>query len=294
MVREAICSEISHPAAFESFIDEYNLSREALAEEDDKERPNLQRALAELKAERDDLWERRSTFGDEFVDQRAIELTTKIDSTQARLKILDTAPKGNLKFDRNAMKGLASDVEAAFAPGFDAKSATGAKVVAALHDLVGKIIVDLSHAVYRSERLSGGLNESETIASEGWDPRRTKFVLDHLDPEHALGDALISLLRAGAKDELYVFQDKAGRTDSSYRDSSLKGYVRVAFFLPLPIARIEHQIAHVRKVWRYGFLGGTSLDSYISVLRERHMGGRKQMIEIDGPTFEIIGSAIAD
>lgn len=149
------------------------------------------------------------------------------------------------------------------------------------------------HAVYRFERLTGGLNESETIASKGWDPSSTKFVLDHLDAEHTLGDALISLLRAGASNELYVFQDQAGRADSSYRDSLLKGYVRVAFFLPLPIARIEHQVAHIRKVWRYGYLGGASLESYISVLREQHLGGRKQMIEIDGPSFEIIGSAIA-
>jgi DNA-binding transcriptional ArsR family regulator len=149
-------------------------------------------------------------------------------------------------------------------------------------------------AVDRFEKLGGSLNEDETLASEGWNPEAIRFPVDHLNPEHALGDALITLLRAGGADKLYVFENEAGEKDTSYRRAILRGYLRVDFYLPLPIARIEHQIGHVRKVWRYGFLGGAPLDSYVAVLRDRHLGGRMQMIEIDGTAFEIIGSAITN
>jgi hypothetical protein len=149
-------------------------------------------------------------------------------------------------------------------------------------------------AVYSFERLVGGLNESETVASEGWDPATIKFPLDQLGEEHMLGDALVTLLRAGATDALYVFLDEKGVQNSEYKDSWLRGYLRVAFYLPIPLVRIEHQIGGLRKVWRYGFLGGAPLESYISVLREQHLGGRMHVTEIDGTSFEIIGQAVAD
>jgi hypothetical protein len=123
-------------------------------------------------------------------------------------------------------------------------------------------------AVYTFERIPGGSNESETLASEGWDPATIKFPLDQLGEEHMLGEALTTLLRAGATDTLYVFLDEKGVPNSKYKDTWLRGYLRVAFYLPLPLARVEHQIGGLRKVWRYGFLGGAPLEGYISVLRE--------------------------
>jgi hypothetical protein len=149
-------------------------------------------------------------------------------------------------------------------------------------------------AVYSFERLFGGPSESETLASDGWDPTTIKFPLDQLGEEHMLGDALITLLRAGGTDALYVFRDEKGAQNSDYEDSWLRGYLRVAFYLPIPIVRIEHQIGGLRKVWRYGFLGGAPLEGYISVLREKHLGGRMRVSEIDGTSFETIGKAMAD
>jgi hypothetical protein len=145
-------------------------------------------------------------------------------------------------------------------------------------------------AVERFEGLLGGLDENETLATEGWDPAKVKLPIDDLDPEHRLGDAIISLLRSGAAGDLYTFREIGSKT----APFKAKGYLRVSFYQPLPFARIEHAVGHVRKVWRYGFLGGASLDGYISILRERHLGGRMQMSQIDGPTFEMIGAAVAD
>lgn len=146
-----------------------------------------------------------------------------------------------------------------------------------------------TRAVDRFERLVGGLDENETMATEGWDPAKIRLPIDDLDPEHRLGDAIISLLRAGAAGELYTFRE-IGSTAAPYK---AKGYLRVSFYRPLPFARIEHAVGHVRKVWRYGFLGGAPLDGYISVLREKQLGGRMLMSQIDGRTFEIIGAAVA-
>lgn len=144
MVRQFICTEVAHPAVFEAFVHEYNVRRQALSAADDRERPELQRTVSELKAERDDLWKNRHTFGDDFIDEKAVDLTARIDSAKAKLNVLEAAPNGNLKFERNATASLAPEFQTVFAPGFDAKSATGAKVVAALRKLVAKIIVDLT------------------------------------------------------------------------------------------------------------------------------------------------------
>lgn len=149
-------------------------------------------------------------------------------------------------------------------------------------------------AVYSFERMAGGLNEGETLASEGWDAATIKFPLDQLGEEHMLGQALITLLRTGATNDLYVFLEENGLPNSKYRDSPLRGYLRVAFYLPIPLARIEHQIGGLRKVWRYGYLGGAPLEGYISVLREKQLGGRMKVTEIDGTCFEIIGKAIEE
>lgn len=145
-------------------------------------------------------------------------------------------------------------------------------------------------AVKRFEPLKGGLDDNDTLATKGYDPASIKLPIDHLDQEHALGDAVISLLRSGAAGELYTYQE----TGPGRAVFKAKGYLRLSFYQPIPFARIEHVVGHVRKVWRYGFLGGASLDGYISVLRERHLGGRLQMSEIDGRSVEIIGKAVAD
>ncbi|RTM14430.1 MAG: hypothetical protein EKK33_06075 [Bradyrhizobiaceae bacterium] len=145
-------------------------------------------------------------------------------------------------------------------------------------------------AVKRFEPLTGGLDNNETLVTEGYDPASIKLPIDHLDHEHALGDAVITLLRAGAAGELYTYQE----TGPGRAVFKAKGYLRLSFYQPIPFARIEHVVGHVRKVWRYGFLGGASLDGYISVMRERHLGGRLQMSEIDGRAVEIIGEAVAD
>jgi hypothetical protein len=145
-------------------------------------------------------------------------------------------------------------------------------------------------AVKRFEPLKGGLDDNETLVTEGYDPASIKLPIDHLDHEHALGDAVITLLRAGAAGELYTYQE----TGPGRAVFKAKGYLRLSFYQPIPFARIEHVVGHVRKVWRYGFLGGASLDGYISVLRERHLGGRLQMSQIDGRAVEIVGEAVAD
>jgi site-specific DNA recombinase len=144
MVREVVCSEVVHPAAFQAFVDEYNSHRIALAEKDNEKRPNLQRALLELEAERSDLWKSRHTFGDDFVNTRATDITARIASTKEKLDRINAAPRDDIAFDQDVVKVLAADIDAVFAPGFDAMTATGASVVAKLRTLVAKVVVELT------------------------------------------------------------------------------------------------------------------------------------------------------
>lgn len=144
MVREVICSEVADPVAFEAFIGGYNDHRAVLAEKDETDRPFLERTLQELEADRADLWKNRATFGDDFVKREAPALTARIAETRESLERIDARPKTKLSFDRDVVNVLASDIAAVFVPEFDAKTATGATVVAKLHKLIDKVVVDLT------------------------------------------------------------------------------------------------------------------------------------------------------
>lgn len=141
-------------------------------------------------------------------------------------------------------------------------------------------------AVERFERLLGHLDENATLATEGWDPAGITLPLDQLDDEHTLGDAIIAILKTASEGDLYLLRE-AGKTPFK-----AKGYLLVSFYRPLPFAVIEHVVGHVRKVWRYGFLGGGPLEGYISILRERNLGSRAQISQIDGHVFEVVGAAV--
>jgi site-specific DNA recombinase len=144
IVRELVCSEVVHPAAFQAFVDEYNSHRKALADGDDRDQPKLERDIRELVAERADLWKNRHTFGDDFVNERAPQLTAQIASKKKELDRINARPKDHLTFDLEAVKVLTADIESVFAPGFDAMTATGALVVTKLRKLISKVVVDLN------------------------------------------------------------------------------------------------------------------------------------------------------
>jgi transposase len=99
-----------------------------------------------LDKERDDLWNARQTFGDDFVDTRARALTELINNAKARLKVLkEAASRIELKqFDGDAMKALAAEIDGVFAPDFDQLSATGTSILATLRNLVHKVVIDIT------------------------------------------------------------------------------------------------------------------------------------------------------
>ncbi|MDR3425105.1 MAG: hypothetical protein P4M13_08585 [Alphaproteobacteria bacterium] len=144
-------------------------------------------------------------------------------------------------------------------------------------------------AVNRFESLPGGYEGG--LAAEGVGGLEDiHMAIDELRPEHTLGEALIRLLEAGGRGELFTYKDTDGARRSVYSPIG-RGYLRVKFFLPVPIARIEHVLgASVKKIWKYG--ENISEEGYLSALRDRHLGGRKYVIETDEYTFEYIGSAI--
>jgi DNA-binding transcriptional ArsR family regulator len=140
-------------------------------------------------------------------------------------------------------------------------------------------------AVKRFESLSGGLINTEL--SKSLRPKDISLPLDRLKEEHTLGAALHKLLEAAGDGTLLAVDQKGQRKVFT------EGYLRVAFFLPVPAARIEHALGGwVRKTWAYGpthILG----PQYLSVVRQKGLGGRSRTIEIDETALETLGWSLA-
>lgn len=146
MIIEVLRRELCHPAAFTELVSEYNAERKMLVADDGQELAGLQVKLKTLKAERDDVWNARRSFGDEFVDQKASELKEQIEQAAARIEELkDAASEIQLKqFDGDSMKALADGIGEVFSPDFDKMDATGTSMLATLRKLVHKVVVDVT------------------------------------------------------------------------------------------------------------------------------------------------------
>lgn len=141
-------------------------------------------------------------------------------------------------------------------------------------------------AVARFEKLEGALAESE--AAKQWRPEDLIFPVDMLPKIHTFDTALITLLEAGGRNGLLECTDSAGK-----RLRNPLGYVRIGFFMPIPVVRIEHALGgFVRKEWRYG-PSHTIGPPYLSVVRDRYRSGRSTLVEIDEQVLEAVGGALA-
>ena len=140
-------------------------------------------------------------------------------------------------------------------------------------------------AVQRFESLSGGLTHTEL--SKNLRPKDIALPLDALEETHRFGAALRKLLEAAGDGTLLAVNHKGQHKIFT------EGYLRVAFFLPIPAARIEHAVGvWVRKTWSYGpthIIG----PQYLSAVRQNSLGGQSRVVEIDETALETLGWALA-
>jgi hypothetical protein len=78
------------------------------------DRPKLERSILELEAEREDLWEKRHTFGEDFWKKRAPNIATEIASKK-KVERIKARPKEDVKFDLEVVKLLNADIASVFA-----------------------------------------------------------------------------------------------------------------------------------------------------------------------------------
>lgn len=116
--------------------------------------------------------------------------------------------------------------------------------------------------------------------------------LDHLPRDHTSGMALMQMVEAGGKEELFSFADRRnGIRQKGFRQSQIRGFVRISFLLPIPQVRIEHQLAAwLRKSWVYG--SPIDPDRYNTACREAGLGDRSRVSTITETTIEEIGRVL--